>query len=144
MKNIKTFLDSDVVISSLLSKTGAAYLLVNSNYPLTKYISTLSILELGKVITKLKITKTTLNETVNTLDIVELEKNAKKVKESYLNYVRDKDDAHIVAGAVKAKTRFLITYNIKDYKTNKLKMDHKIVVITPGSFLQYLRGLKLN
>ncbi len=141
MKDIKVFVDSDVVISSLLSKTGAAYLLINSNFPVTKYVSNLSITELKKVIAKLNIENKQLNNVVTLLNKVTINKDSvKKVPD----YVHDKNDAHIVAGAIKAKVKFLITYNTKDYKINKLKTDHNIITITPGSFLQYLRGLNLD
>ena len=144
MKNIRIFVDSDVVISSLLSKTGAAYLLVNSSFPTMKYISDLSIMELKKVATKLNIEEKFLDKTIGKLDIIPIKKSAEDIKKDFIRYVHDKDDAHIVAGAIKAEARFLITYNIKDYKTNKLKTDHNIITITPGSFLQYLRGLSLH
>lgn len=139
MKNIKIFIDSDVVVSSLLSKTGAAYLLINSNYPITKYVSNLSILELETVIIKLNITKKTLNKAVSNLEVIKLKESAKKIKEKYSGYVNDKNDAHVIAGTVETKAKFLITYNTKDYRTNKLKTDHNAIVMPPGSFLQYLR-----
>ena len=111
MKDIKVFVDSDVVISSLLSKTGAAYLLINSNFPVTKYVSNLSITELKKVIAKLNIENKQLNNVVTLLNKVTINKDSvKKVPD----YVHDKNDAHIVAGAIKAKVKFLITYNTKD------------------------------
>ena len=55
---------------------------------------------------------------------------------------RDPNDAHIIAGAVKAKAQFLLTYNLKDYKIDKIKKDFGIIVTTPAKFLQYLRSLQ--
>ena len=52
----KVFFDSDVVISSLISTTGASYLLLD-NKDISKNISNFSLKELNIVIDRLKIPK---------------------------------------------------------------------------------------
>lgn len=37
--------------------------------------------------------------------------------------------------------RFLITYNLSDYKIERIKDELGIIIITPGQLLQYLRSL---
>lgn len=61
-------------------------------------------------------------------------------------YVYDIDDSHIVMGAQKSNSKFLLTYNIKDYNIDLIKKDFDIIVFKPGIFIQYLRrkGHKLT
>lgn len=126
---MKIFVDSDVVISSLLSNTGAAYQLLNTDNDVMKIISNLSQKELKIVMTRLNIDKP-----LPILEIVNIEDFRK-----YAVYSNDPFDTHIVAAADQAKAKFLITYNLKHYKIDKIKQDLDIIVMTPGTFLQYLR-----
>ena len=63
------------------------------------------------------------------------------VEESFLkrakNYVRDKSDIPFVAVCLKTKSNFLLTFNTKDFKIDKLKRVG-IQVLTPVEFLSYL------
>jgi predicted nucleic acid-binding protein len=136
---MRVFLDSDVVISSLLSDRGAAFFLVNSN-SVKNIISSLSKKELLLAAKRMSIKETTLLNLINSrFEIVKLE-GLDIVKNKYDTYVFDPDDAHIVAGAKEAKADFLITYNIKDYNIEKIKSDFGVIVLTPGHLLQYLRS----
>lgn len=138
---LKIFLDSDVVISSLISSSGAAYLLINHIKNLELYISNLSLKELEVVVERLKIDKNLLTELVNNrFQKVALKDANEKIKHQYKDYVLDIDDAHIVAGAKEAQVRFLISYNLRHYKLDKIKEDFGIIVLTPAQFLQYLRS----
>lgn len=137
----KVFVDSDVVLSSLLSSRGAANFLLNE-VDLEFVISNVSFLEIERGIAKLNLDKNQLQLVKNRLKLIELKDSIRKIGKSFKNYVLDEDDAHIVAGARSAKARFLISYNIKDYKLDKIKNDLNIIVMTPGKFLQYLRSLK--
>ena len=73
--------------------------------------------------------------------MIVIEKTQHEIKERYKDYVEDLNDAHIVAGAAESKAHFLITYNIRDFKIEKIKKDFDIIVLTPGMFLQYLRSI---
>lgn len=127
---MKMFVDSDVVISSLISDKGAAYQLLNLNdNNLIRIISNLSQKELKIVMSRLNIDKP-----LPKLEII----NIKDIKK-YSAYSLDPNDAHIIAGADQSKSRFLITYNLRHYKIDKIKQDLDIIVTTPGTFLQYLR-----
>ncbi|MBU1322711.1 PIN domain-containing protein [Patescibacteria group bacterium] len=134
MRPIKVFLDSDVIISSLLSSAGAAYLLVNKK-SVDKYISNLSVKEIKIVAKRLGIKSPAVNKLINHIKIVRLKKVSGK------NYVTDVNDSHIIAGAVTAKVRFLLSYNLKHFKIEKIKRDFNILVYRPAQFLQYLRSL---
>ncbi|TSC86082.1 MAG: Uncharacterized protein G01um101416_732 [Microgenomates group bacterium Gr01-1014_16] len=126
---MKVFVDSDVVISSLISDTGASAQLLKTNNEIKKIISNLSQKELEIVKARLKI-----DRPLPKLETIIIS-NIKK----YSIYSTDPNDAHIVAGAHQAKARFLITYNLKHYRIEKIKQDMNIIVMTPGTFLQYLR-----
>ena len=139
--SLKIFVDSDVVISSIISLVGAAYFLVNSKN-LTLFISNLSFLELKIVTERLNIDKSKLNELIKKrFHTVQLKGELGVLKEKYKDYVTDLNDAHIVAGATKAKVKFLISYNIKHFKVDKIKRDFNIIVTTPAHLLQYLRSI---
>src|SRR5579872_2023263 len=118
---LKIFVDSDVVISSLFSSKGAAFLLIQQFEDIKLFISNLSQKELEIVSTRLDISQGELKSLVEKrFNIVELRLTGDQAREKYKDYVSDIHDAHIVLGAKEAKVRFLITYNIKDYKLEKI------------------------
>lgn len=138
---MRIFVDSDVVISSLISSSGAAYFLLH-NVNIKPVVSNLSLKELRIVVKRLSLDKVKFEKLVKEhLEVVGLQLSDLEVKKEYADYVVDSFDAHIVAGAVYAKTRFLITYNIKHFKTERMKVDSDILVMKPATFLQYLRNL---
>jgi len=133
----KVFIDSDVVISSLISNTGAAYFLLNKT-DLKLFISDKSMEELERVVEELGLNKTKLKKLIkNRFRMI----NIKKTTEKMNDYVVDSDDAHIVEGAKQAKATFLLTYNTRHYKIDKISQALRIVVTTPAYFLQYLRSI---
>lgn len=137
---LKIFVDSDVIISSLISQKGAAFLLLSKKGQ-DFYISNLSKRELAIVAERLNIEKTKLNFTIkNKLKIITIKDDLDSIKASFSQHTKDPNDTHVVAGSVKAKAQFLLTYNLKDYKIDKIKKDFGIIVITPAKFLQYLRS----
>ncbi|MBI2085819.1 PIN domain-containing protein [Candidatus Daviesbacteria bacterium] len=138
MKRKKVFLDSDVIISSLISDKGAAYFIIHET-DLQSFVSNKSIEELEQVCDRLGLNKDKLAEVVKEkLNVVQL----KEVKKSFKNYTLDLDDVHIIAGVKKAKAKYLLSYNTKDFKIDKIIQELKIVVTTPARFLQYLRSLQ--
>ncbi|OGD87693.1 hypothetical protein A2936_02125 [Candidatus Uhrbacteria bacterium RIFCSPLOWO2_01_FULL_47_25] len=134
MRLIKAFLDSDVIISSLLSSTGAAYLLTRQKSAV-KYISNLSVKEIHIVARRLAINSSIVDKLLRRFKLVRLKKDFGK------DYVNDPHDQHVISGAVTAKARFLLTYNLKHFKVEKIKRDFNILVYQPAQFLQYLRSL---
>jgi predicted nucleic acid-binding protein len=140
MKPIKVFLDSDVVISALLSSTGAAFLLINHSLPV-KFISNFSKQEIIAVANRLKISPAKTKRVLQNLSLINLKQSLAQIKKTYKIYVKDVDDSHIIAGAVAAKTRFLLSYNLKHYHTHLIKKDFDLIIYTPAQFLQYTRSL---
>src|SRR3989344_1374951 len=102
---LKVFVDSDVVISSLISPTGAAFLLLNKIDGLNLFISNISLKELKRVTERLGLSNDKLKDLINTrFSVVQL-KNLDEVKIKFADFVFDVDDAHIVAGAATAKVQ---------------------------------------
>ena len=141
-ESIRVFVDSDVVISSLISPSGAAYKLLHNTKEVELYVSSFSTLELEIVVNRLQLDTEKLQKVMSTrFASIEINQSYKKVQEQFARYVRDIDDAHIVAGAKEAKVTFLVSYNIRHFESEKLRQDFQIIVFTPGLFLQYLRSL---
>lgn len=139
IKKLRIFVDSDVVISSMISAKGAAYLLINTSQT-EIVISNYSKKEVEVVAKRMGIAESKQRELLDTFQLVKLEDSKKEIKHRYEKYVTDKNDAHIVAGSASAKVRFLITYNVRDYKIENIKRDLDIIILTPGMLLQYLRS----
>lgn len=138
MKKRKIFVDSDVVLSSLISNKGAAYFLLNKTV-LEFYISNVSLMEIERGVEKLNLKLQDLVNLVRSkFKLVKL----KVEKNKFQDYVFDPCDEHIVAGARQAKAKLILSYNVKDFNIIKLRADFKIIVKTPAQFLQHLRSLQ--
>jgi len=140
IKKLAVFLDSDVIISSLISKNGVAYLLIN-NEKITKYISNISLKEIEVVIKRLKLNLKNFKNILTNFKVITLKNDLNDIKNEYNIFVTDQNDAHIICGAKEKSVDFLITYNIKHYKKDIIKQNLKIITLTPALFLQYLRSL---
>ncbi len=138
---MKIFVDSDVIISSLISSKGAAYFLLHQT-ALDFYISNISLQELEIVIERLKLDKKKLHKLIkDKRQILQLKEAQELLREQYMKFVVDPYDAHIVAAAKKGKVKFLISYNVRHFKRDIIKQELDIIVTTPGNILQYLRSL---
>lgn len=138
---LRVFVDSDVIISSLLSSTGAAYLLLNKTHNLNLCISDQSIRELQAVAKRLHIDQKKLTHLIEKrFTVVTLQKPLEEIQQALADYVSDTHDAHIVAGANVGKAMFLISYNVKHFHAQMLRENLKIILMTPATFLQYLRS----
>lgn len=137
---MRVFIDSDVVISSLISSSGAAYFLLHQSQ-IKPVISSISLKELRVVVKRMGIELEKLETLIkNRFEVFPLTKKLKGVKEEYIQYVTDVDDSHIVAGAHNAKVKYLISYNLKHFKKDKIKNELGLILLTPALFLQYLRS----
>jgi predicted nucleic acid-binding protein len=140
--SVKVFVDSDVIISSLLSSSGAAYFLLHRANAVKPYISNLSLQEIRIVVERLSVDSNKLASLLRgNMGIVQLQYTKETVKTAYRQYVLDENDAHIVAGAKEAKAKFLVSYNSKDFKVERIKRDLAVILITPAHLLQYLRSI---
>ena len=140
---MKIFLDSDVVISSVISKRGAAHFILNESKN-KKIISNYSVEEMTRVAKRGKVDEKGLSYFINkSLKIVKSKKSLKKIKKEYKKYIKDENDAHIVAGANQSKAKILLTYNTKHFLIYDIKKDLGISIMTPGKFLQFLNDRRV-
>lgn len=137
---IRVFVDSDVIISSLISRKGAAYLLMYDTR-IARYISNVSFSELKRVAGVLDLSQKDLQKLVQTQCRVVVIGDRKKDLQRIAQYTRDANDAHIVLGGKLAKAKFLVTYNMKHYQIEKIREDLGIIVLSPAFLIQYLRSL---
>lgn len=137
------FLDSNIIISSLISKTGASYellsnadhLIIISNY------SDKEILRASKRLKRFNLSDTRIHEAIIKIRQVKVPITIAQIKKKYSNFVIDIDDSHVIAGAIYSKSSYLLTYNIKHFKVEKIKEELNIIVTDPG---KYLHSLRLN
>ena len=142
MAKVKVFIDSDVIISSLLSPTGASHIIVDSS-DLRSCISNFSLEELNRVVGKLGVDKNKLGRLLKSgLKTIKIKLEKEEILDKFSIYTNNVEDAHIVAGAKVSKSKFLVTFNTKDYTIEKIGKDLGIKVITPGGLLQYLRSME--
>lgn len=142
MDPIVIFLDSDVIVAALLSKKGASSEIIKNN-EFTKFASKTIKKEVEEVVKRLPIDITD-NKLFETIHIITLDINRGRLAKKYFAYVSDLEDSHVVAGAERSKSSFLLTHNLKHYKTDLIEQKLKIVVLNPGQFLQYLRSKFLS
>lgn len=107
MGKIKVFLDSDVLISALLSQTGASFEIIK-NPKITKVISKTVEEEICEVASRLNISSP-VNTLLKETEVVTLKLEKTRLSKLYVPYVLDMEDSHVVAGAQKAKVAFLLT-----------------------------------
>ncbi len=138
---IRVFVDSDVILSSLLSKTGAAHLLMQERQ-LKRFVSDPSRNECLRVAAELGIPKKDVQVLIRTrCTVVRLEEQKKGIVTRMGKYTLDPHDAHIVAGAAAARATFLVTYNTRHFRSEQIRDALGIIVLTPALLLQYLRSL---
>jgi len=138
MKTFDVYLDSDVIISSCLSSTGAAYLLLEKDN-LVKFYTDIQKYELKTVINRLNIAPEILHQTLKKCTLIPLKSPNLDL---FSKHTLDTHDRHIIAGAVASKAKFLISYNLKHFYIDTIKRDLNITILTPAQFLQFLRSLK--
>ncbi len=139
MGKIKVFLDTDVIISALLSKTGASFEIIK-NPKIDKIVSTGIEREVAEVAKRLKIDRKDVKGVLKNCKTISLGLIKKNIINKYSNHVLDKEDAHVVAGADLSESKFLLTHNIKHYRVNRINNNLRVIVLRPGPFLQYLRS----
>jgi len=136
-KKVKVFVDSDIVISSQLSNIGAAYFLLNKTN-LSLFVSNLSLVELQRVATRHKINNAQMLAFIKKrFSHVNLTEEFKEIESQFNSYANDPNDIHVIAGAVRANVNFLLTYNLKDYKIDKIKMPDNGLLLEPINPVKY-------
>lgn len=129
---INAYIDTDVVISALISATGASRIILASPQNFSPVISNSSQKEIDEVTSRLNLTNIPLQLSIKKV-------NFKKFAD-YSTYVLDINDRHIISSAHQSKAKYLITHNARHYYKEKIFKDLDIIVFSPGQFLQFLRS----
>lgn len=132
----RCFLDSDVVISALISDQGAAYELLTNGGVAKLYTSPYVLKEVERAVIKFKLDRKRFRFFTDRLS---MGSNASGTDTSGL--VNDPNDGPIIGGAIANRCYFLITFNLKDYRIDEIEKRHNVTVLRPGEYLQYLRSL---
>lgn len=139
MEKVKVFVDTNLLVSALISQKGASYEIVqNSN--IVKIISPTVSKELTEVSKKFRFRNKDVETILKHLSLKKVSLKKEKLEEIYSGYVMDTKDTHVLSSAKESKTKFLLTHNIKHFRVEKINNDFGIIVIKPGNFLQYLRS----
>ena len=139
MGKVKVFLDTDVIISALLSKTGASFEIIKSP-KVDKIVSTGIEREVAEVAKRLKIDRKDVKRVLKNCQIKSLSLTKKNIIDKYSSHVFDKEDAHVIAGADLSESKFLLTHNVRHYNADRINNKLRVIVLKPGNFLQYLRS----
>lgn len=138
MTPIRVFLDSDVIIASLLSEKGASYFLLHDQSfgNIEFFITDFSFMEIQEVIKRHPIEAEKLSELVEKRLVVKKLDPVSAKQKRMQDFVSDDNDMHIIAGASQAEVKFLITYNIRDFKVDLIHKAFDIKVIKPAGLLR--------
>jgi len=143
IKSWRVFLDSSVLISGVLSPTGAsaAILDLGEAEEIDIIISKAVLVEADRIFEK-KFPDLTgyFREFIKNLSPVVIEDPTLAQVRSAEGVI-DKDDAVILAAAKKEDIHFLISLDIKHFHTDKVRQYLKIPVITPAQFLVEFRNI---
>jgi predicted nucleic acid-binding protein len=67
---IRVFVDSDVVISALISKNGAAHLLICETTEIVRVVSDVSITEIGVVVKRMKLSEKEMEKLMERFEVI--------------------------------------------------------------------------
>jgi len=140
MKHVKAVIDTNVILSGLLSQKGASYKLLQliPKKLFTIFISVPLILEyesiLLKNIRKINVSKTEID---NFLDYICAISEHASIYYLWRPILKDPYDDHILELAVSSNVKYIITFNISDFNEAK---NFGITPIEPNDFLEKIRG----
>jgi len=144
---MKVFIDTNIIFKWLLWKIKWNKLekFISINYPNYKFfISDYVIIELftERALKKLKTNKKHLKQILLTfLKETNIKMiNSKPLNQKFLNYVNDIKDWQILQDAVNSRCNIILTYNIKDFKTDLISKNFNIQILTPSQFVKYVNN----
>lgn len=140
----KIFLDASVIFSALYSKSGGSRYIfkLSKKGNIQAATSETVIQEVERNLKKLdQFNKDNFQNFLLKYPLIIRESITKKEIKPYLNKV-DKKDAHVIAGTILLKCKFLITLDKKHLNNPRIKKKFKEIEITsPKNFLQNILTL---
>lgn len=141
MKSLAAFLDSSVILSGLASSEGGSFqLFAAAKKEKLRLISTpLIIEEVARHLTKIKVKPAELKNLLNQRLLRLIPNPEEKIIFACKNLTPDPNDAHVLAGAILAKTDFLLSLDKKHILTETVKKHlYPIKILSPFQFWQLL------
>ncbi|OGG08768.1 hypothetical protein A2154_03805 [Candidatus Gottesmanbacteria bacterium RBG_16_43_7] len=126
------------MVSAIISQKGAAYELLGKK-SIALITSVTVNKEVKEVARRLKISIP--KKIFLVVKVIQINLDKPELTKRYSRSVIDAEDTHVVAGAVKAESDFLLIYNTRHYKVEHIKQKYGIHIMKPGKFLQYLRSV---
>lgn len=143
VKSWRVFLDSSVLISGVISQTGAssAILDLGEAGEIIVVISKGVLIETDRVFEKKfpALTGDFREFIKNLFPIVVDDPTSQEIRES--ESVIDKDDASILAAAKRENIHFLVSLDTKHFHTPKVRQYLKCPIVTPMQFLMEFRKI---
>jgi len=139
-QRLKFFIDSNVILSSLISSEGSPRLLIDiatSNLSFIEFITgKYNLMEIEKNINKKFASSLPLyKEYLNKLQFTIIPLPDKEKVAVYKDLIHPKD-APVLASAIKGKAHYLVTGDKKDFKTEKLlKANLPVKIVSPAEAL---------
>jgi putative PIN family toxin of toxin-antitoxin system len=143
--NKKVFVDSSVIISSLISNKGASYYCLvsakNKGYKL--FISEFILKELLDVVERKFPNLLMRFFEILTLGEISIVNNPNKKDLKQLKNLVEEKDAPILASAIKEKVNFLLTLDkgFLNQKVINFASKHKLKILMPKDFINYLKSI---
>lgn len=144
MSSLTIFLDASVILSGMASPMGGSgYLLqAGSKNKLTLYATPLVIGEVYRHLNKLSLIPQQLESLLDNQTIHLIPNPNSTTISRYQAHTTDPNDAHVLAGAVKAKTDYLISLDKKHILTPHVaKHLSPIQVLSPRQFWSTIDSL---
>lgn len=143
VKSWRVFLDSSVLVSGVISQTGAssAILDLGEAGEIVIVLSKGVLVETDRVFEKkLPGFVREFREFIKNLSpIVTADPSAPEIREA--ESVIDKDDAPILAAAQKVNIHYLVSLDIKHFHSSRVRQYLKAPVVTPAQFLTEFRQI---
>jgi len=142
MKKYKIVIDTNVIVSSLRSKSGYSYKLLSviDDERIKVFISVPVILEYEDAIkrekSEIKFKKAEIDDF---LDFICLIGEQRKIHYLWRPYLKDRKDDMFLELAVESESDFIITFNKRDFEGTE---NFKIKTITPKEFFKVIGGKK--
>ncbi len=139
---MRIVIETNVVVSALRSRTGAAFTLV-SMIPSYRFITALSnplYHEYLDVVFRPDVRPPNAadSDLLNFIDHILDHSETQRISYLWRPFLRDPNDDMLLELAVAAQAEFIVTYNVKDFVNIEL---FGIEAILPGDFLNVLKSL---
>ncbi len=143
IKSWRVFLDSSVLISGVISQTGASSAILD----LGEAAEIVIVLSQGVLVETDRVFERKFPALIgefrrfikNLSPVITEDPNPQEIRDA--ENIIDKDDALILAAAKKADIRYLVSLDTKHFHLDKVRQYLKCPIVTPSEFLREFRSI---